>query len=53
MQNKKSLLKRLLFIYIAFFLVIVAGIIHNVLGDFGRGAETGMKMGEEIAARLQ
>ena len=48
MQNKKSLLKRLLFIYIAFFLVIVAGIIHNVLGDFGRGAETGMKMGEEI-----
>lgn len=53
MQNKKSLLKRLLFIYIAFFLVIVTGIIHSVLGDFGRGAETGLKMGEEIASRLQ
>lgn len=53
MQNKKSLLKRLLFIYIAFFLVIAAGIIHSVLGDFGRGAQTGMKMGEEMAALLQ
>ncbi len=53
MQNKKSLLKRLLFLYIALFLVIVTGIIHSTLGDFSRGAATGMKMGEEMAEMIQ
>ncbi len=53
MQNKKSLLKRLLFLYIAFFLILVTGIVHNLLGDFGRGAETGVMMGEKIAETIQ
>ena len=53
MQNKKSLLQRLLFLYIALFLVIVTGIVHSMLGDLSRGAATGMKMGEEIAERIQ
>ena len=53
MQNKKSLLKRLLFLYIALFLVIVTGIVHSVLGDFCRGAADGMQMGEKIAEKRQ
>lgn len=53
MQNKKSLLKRLLFLYIALFLVVATGIVHNVLGDFGRGAADGMEMGTRIAEKLQ
>ncbi len=53
MQNKKSLLQRLLFLYIALFLVIATGLVHSVLGSFGRGAETGMEMGAEIAEKLQ
>lgn len=53
MQNKKSLLKRLLFLYIALFLVIVTGLVHSVLGSFGRGAQTGMEMGAEIAEKIQ
>lgn len=53
MQNKKSLLQRLLFLYIALFLVIATGLVHSVLGSFGRGAETGMKMGAEISEKLQ
>ena len=53
MQNKKSLLKRLLFLYIALFLVIATGLVHSLLGDFGRGAQTGMEMGAEIAEKIQ
>ncbi len=48
-RTKKSLLQRLLFLYIALFLVIATGLVHSVLGSFGRGAETGMEMGAEIA----
>ena len=53
MQNKKSLLKRLLFLYIALFLVIATGVVHSILGDFGRGAADGMEMGTRIAEKLQ
>ena len=53
MQNKKSLLKRLLFLYIALFLVIATGLVHSLLGDFGRGAADGMEMGTRIAEKLQ
>lgn len=53
MQNKKSLLKRLLFLYVALFLVIAAGLVHSILGDFGRGAADGMEMGARIAEKLQ
>lgn len=53
MQNKKSLLKRLLFLYIALFLIIITGIVHSLLGEFGRGAADGMKMGIRIAEKIQ
>lgn len=53
MQNKKSLLKRLLFLYIALFLVIAAGLVHGLLGSFGRGLADGMEMGAKIAEKLQ
>ena len=53
MQNKKSLLKRLLFLYVALFLVIATGLVHSLLGDFGRGAADGMEMGTRIAEKLQ
>lgn len=53
MQNKKSLLQRLLFLYIALFLVIAAGLVHGLLGTFGRGVADGMEMGAKIAEKLQ
>lgn len=53
MQNKKSLLKRLLFLYVALFLVIITGVVHSLLGDFGRGAADGMEIGARIAQRIQ
>lgn len=53
MQNKKSLLKRLLFLYIALFLIIATGIVHSLLGEFSRGAADGMEMGARIAEKLQ
>ena len=42
MQNKKTLLQRLLVIYITFFIVLVASIAHSVLTDFTRGAAEGV-----------
>lgn len=53
MQNKKSLLKRLLFLYVALFLVVATGIVHSVLNDFGRGVADGMEMGARITEKLQ
>ena len=51
MQNKKSLLQRLLVIYITFFIVLVASIAHGVLPNFTRGASEGMEMGNDIAEK--
>ena len=51
MQNKKTLLHRLLVIYITFFIVLVASIAHNLLTDFSRGASEGFELGESIAEK--
>lgn len=51
MQNKKTLLHRLLVIYITFFIVLVASIAHNLLTDFSRGASDGFELGESIAEK--
>lgn len=51
MQNKKSLLQRLLVIYITFFIVLVASIAHGVLPNFSRGAAEGMELGHDIAEK--
>ena len=51
MQNKKTLLQRLLVIYITFFIVLVASIAHNVVTDFSRGVTDGTELGEDIAQK--
>lgn len=48
MQYKKSLLQRLLVIYITFFIVIVASIAHGLLPGFTRGFSEGTEMGKSI-----
>lgn len=48
MQNKKSLLQRLLVIYITFFIVLAASIAHGILPSFTRGAAKGMELGNDI-----
>lgn len=49
MQNKKTLLIRLLGIYITLFIVLAASIVHNLMGDFSRGMDEGYHIGENIA----
>ena len=51
MQNKKSLLQRLLVIYITFFIVLVASIAHGILPNFSRGAAEGAELGNDIAEK--
>lgn len=51
MQNKKRFLQRLLAIYIASFLVIVAGLAHEVLPRFAEGFVEGSEMGTDITRR--
>lgn len=51
MQNKKSLLQRLLVIYITFFIVLVASIAHGILPSFSRGAAEGAELGNDIAEK--
>lgn len=51
MQNKKSLLKRLLAIYVTFFIVLVAGFAHGIIPSFTRGAAQGVEMGTDIAEK--
>lgn len=51
MQNKKSLLQRLLVIYITFFIVLVASIAHGILPSFTRGAAEGVELGNDIAEK--
>lgn len=48
MQNKKSLLQRLLVIYITFFIVVLAGIAHGFLPNFSKGYSAGAEMGNDI-----
>lgn len=51
MQNKKTLLQRLLVIYITFFIVLVASIAHSFVTDFYRGVTDGAELGEDIAEK--
>lgn len=51
MQNKKSLLQRLLVIYITFFIVLVVSIAHSIVPEFSRNYDKGSKMGEDIAKK--
>lgn len=51
MQNKKSLLKRLLVIYVTFFIVLVASFAHGIIPSFTRGAAEGVEMGNDIAEK--
>lgn len=49
MQNKKTLLKRLMVIYITFFIVLVASLLHGVLPSFAQGCDAGTQVGNDIA----
>ncbi len=51
MQNKKTLLQRLLVIYITFFIVLVASIAHSFVTDFYRGRHRGVELGEDLAEK--
>lgn len=53
MQNKKSLLQRLLVIYITFFIVLAVSIAHSILPEFSRNFNKGAKMGQDIASKWQ
>lgn len=53
MQNKKTLLQRLLVIYITFFVVLLAGLALEVLPEFSRGYDEGGEIGTDIAASWQ
>ncbi|MEG2365237.1 MAG: DUF2975 domain-containing protein [Alistipes sp.] len=48
MQNKKSLLQRMLVIYITFFVILAAGLAHSFLPNFSRGYNEGATMGGDI-----
>lgn len=52
MQNKKSLLQRMLVIYITFFVVLAAGLTHSLWPKFSRGYNEGAIMGQDIARSL-
>lgn len=49
MQNKKSLLQRLLVIYITFFIVLAVSIAHSFLPNFSKGYDAGTALGKNIA----
>ncbi len=50
MQNKKTLLQRLLVIYVTFFIVLAVSIAHSLLPNFTKGFGQGTELGKEIAA---
>lgn len=52
MQNKKSLLQRLLVLYITFFIVVLAGLALGFLPTFSRGYSEGAAMGNNIVENL-
>lgn len=51
MQNKKSLLQRLLVIYVAFFVVLAMSLFSGV-NNFVRGFNSGMQLSEEITGNI-
>ncbi len=48
MQNKKSLLQRLLVIYITFFIVLAVSIAHSIVPHFSQGFSEGAELGNNI-----
>ncbi|MEG1886062.1 MAG: DUF2975 domain-containing protein [Alistipes sp.] len=48
MQNKKSLLQRMLVIYITFFIVLVISVAHSFLPEFSKGYREGAALSENI-----
>lgn len=52
MQNKTTYLKRLLAIYVAFFVVLIAGLALNVVPGILQGMEAGTTMGQDLNAQL-
>lgn len=50
MQNKKTFLRRLLVIYITFFLVLATGLALEILPGFSQGYNEGGEIGTDIAA---
>lgn len=53
MQNKKSLLQRLLVIYVTFFIVLVASLAHSVLPNFTKGYAEGARMGHDMLRNIE
>lgn len=53
MQHKTTYLKRLMAIYVAFFVVLLAGLTLHVAPGFQQGLEEGMRMGNELNASLE
>ena len=49
MKNKKSLLQRMLVIYITFFVVLAAGLAHSLWPNFSKGYTEGAVLGQAIA----
>lgn len=52
MQNKTTYLKRLLAIYVTFFVVLIAGLAFDVAPGFRQGLEAGTTMGQDLNAQL-
>lgn len=48
MQNKTTYLKRMLAIYIAFFVVLLAGLMCNVIPGTQQGLQEGVRLGQEL-----
>ncbi len=48
MQNKKSLLHRLLVIYITFFIILAISIAHSIVPHFNKGYNEGTELGNHI-----
>lgn len=48
MQHKKTLLRRLLVIYLLFFGVLITGIAHGLLPGFAKGFTEGMRISSDI-----
>lgn len=52
MHNKKTLLKRLLVIYVSFFIILTTSIVHSVLPQFLKGYNEGSEMSDNIVENL-
>ncbi len=53
MNNKKSLLRRLLIIYVTLFLVLLASVVDSMLGELSESYNVGYSIGEHIATSYE